>query len=232
MEITDLQQRAGQMLEKGNTMESYPYEYDRYNRSRPGKPQQQQNYEGRNSPANSNQQQSYVPGYQWLPQAGAAQQPNQAQGYAPMPTRQRVPQAQVSQGLNQQQGYAPTKQRMPQAGTTQKPKGPKPMAKARALALVNTLKKSLVVASLATFVSFSGLAAFHQVSTTASKTASTSSTSSQSSGKNVLKQTGGSNIGTSSSSGSSSSSSQGTSSSSTGSSSSSSSSAVSGSSVS
>lgn len=139
------------------------------------------------------------------------------------------------------QQYAdPASQLVPQGAVSQKPKQakPKPMPKARALALVNTLKKSLVVASLAAFVSFGGLAAFHQVGTTASKTASTSSTStssSQNSSKNILKQTGGNKIGTStsskgttSSSSSSSSSSQGTSSGT----SSSSSSAASGSSVS
>jgi hypothetical protein len=135
----------------------------------------------------------------------------------------------------QQQYAAPARQPVPQlrqGAVSQKPvqAKPKPMPKARALALVNTLKKSLVVASLAAFVSFGGLAAFHQVGTTSSGAASTSSTStssSQNSGKNILKQTGGNNIGTSTSS-------QGTSSSSSSSSgtSSSSSSAVSGSSVS
>lgn len=129
----------------------------------------------------------------------------------------------------QQQYAAPASQLVQQGAVSQKPEQakPKPMPKARALALVNTLKKSLVVASLAAFVSFGGLAAFHQVGTTASNTASTSSTStssSQNSGKNILKQSGGTKIGTSSSS-------QGTSSSSS-SSTSSSSSAVSGSSVS
>lgn len=124
----------------------------------------------------------------------------------------------------QQQYAAPESQLVQQGAVSQKPKQvkPKPMPKARALALVNTLKKSLVVASLAAFVSFGGLAAFHQVGTTASNTASTSS--SQNSGKNILKQSGGTKVGTSSSS-------NGTSSSSS-SSTSSSSSAVSGSSVS
>jgi hypothetical protein len=129
----------------------------------------------------------------------------------------------------QQQYAAPASQLvqpLPQGAVSQKPVQvrPKPMPKARALALVNTLKKSLVVASLAAFVSFGGLAAFHQVGTTASKTATTSSTStssSQNSSKNTLKQTGGNKIGTSTSS-------QGTSSGT----STSSSSAVSGSSVS
>ena len=143
----------------------------------------------------------------------------------------------------QQQYAAPASQRaqqLPQGAVSQKPKQakPKPMPKARALALVNTLKKSLVVASLAAFVSFGGLAAFHQVGTTASKTASTSSTStssSQKSGNSILKQTGGTKIGTSSTSKATSSSSSNSSSSSQGTSSgtsSSSSSAVSGSSVS
>lgn len=164
-------------------METYPYEYDRYNQPTVGRSRQQQNYEGRSFPANS----------------------NQPQAYAPTLTRQRVPQAGGSQKLNQQQSYAPTptQQRVPQAGATQKPKGPKPMPKARALALVNTLKKSLVVASLAAFVSFGGLAAFHQVGATATKTASastTSTSSTQTNSKNFLKQSGGNTSGTSSSS--------------------------------
>lgn len=115
-------------LEEGNTMERYPYEYDRYHRSMAGKPQ---------------------------------------------------------------------------AGTMQKPKPPKPMPKVRALALVDTLKKSLVVASLAAFVSFGGLAAFHQVSTTTTKAASastTSTSSTQKNSKNFLKQSRGNTSGASSSS--------------------------------
>ncbi|MEO8973496.1 MAG: hypothetical protein ABI406_18060, partial [Ktedonobacteraceae bacterium] len=129
-------------------MEKHPYEYGQYEQfgsSISGKSQQNQLYEGMGFPASASQQSQYAPQNGRLSQTGA------------------------NQKLGQQQGYAPTQQRVPQAGTTQKsgaPK-PKPMPKIRALALVNTLKKSLVVASLAAFVSFGGLAAFHQVGTTA-----------------------------------------------------------------
>src|SRR5579863_1840636 len=134
-------------------------------------------------PANSDQQQSYAPTYQWLPQigVGVAENPAQQQGYAYTSTRQREPQAGVAQRHNQPQGYSPTQQRVPPAAVNQQSKAskPKPMPKARALALVSTMKKAIVVASLTTFVSFGGLAAFHQIGTTASKTTSVTSTSSQ-----------------------------------------------------
>lgn len=227
-------------------MEKHPDKYSQYEQFGPAhsqKPQKAQYHEVIGFPANSDQPQPYVPTYQWLPRSGVTQKPNQQQGYAPATWQH----SQAPVGQKQYQ------QRVPQASVAQKPKPPKPMPKARALALVDKMKKSLVVVSLAAFVSFGGLAAFHQVGVSANKTASTSSTSSttstssQSSSKNFLKQTGGSNTGTSSSSsgtssgtsgssstGSSSSTSQGSSSStsSTGSSSSSSSPAVSGSGVS
>ena len=52
-------------------------------------------------------------------------------------------------------------QKPQQRSVDQKPKPLKPMPKARALALVRAFKKWLVVASLAAFVSFSGLVAYH-----------------------------------------------------------------------
>jgi hypothetical protein len=80
------------------------------------------------------------------------------------------------------------------------------MPRARALALTNTLKRWLVIASIVGFGAFGGLVAFHQVGTTASQTSSTSSntnsTSSSSSqnSNNFLNQQGGNTSGTSSSS--------------------------------
>ena len=74
--------------------------------------------------------------------------------------------------VSQNQGLA-------QRGVGQKSKPPERMPKARALALVRTFKKWLVVASVVSFGTFSGLAAFHQVSTTTSQVTNTSSGNSQ-----------------------------------------------------
>src|SRR5207245_2228404 len=93
----------------------------------------------------------------------------------------------------------------------QKPRPPEKMPKARALALVRTLKRWLVVASLVSFGTFSGLVALHQVGSTtvASQSSSTSSGSSQTTSSSnsstqnsssSLNQQGGNNIGSSSSS--------------------------------
>ena len=99
-----------------------------------------------------------------------------------------------------------------QHGAGQTPRAPETMPRARALALANTLKRWLVIASIVGFGAFGGLVAFHQAGTTASqtssassKTNSTSSSSSQNS-NNFLNQQGGNTSGTSSSSTSSSSS--------------------------
>jgi hypothetical protein len=91
-------------------------------------------------------------------------------------------------------------------------KTPQKMPKARVLALTNTLKKWLAIASIVSFGTLSGLVAFHQVGTTAAQTSSGSSTTNSttsSSSKNsnsFLQQQGGNTGGTSSSSTSSSSS--------------------------
>lgn len=97
-------------------------------------------------------------------------------------------------------------QEMRQQNVGQKPKVPEKMPKARVLALSNTLKRWLAVASIIGFGTFGGLVAFHQVGTTASQTSSgsskansTSSSSSQNS-NNFLKQQGGNSSGTTSSS--------------------------------
>jgi hypothetical protein len=101
-----------------------------------------------------------------------------------------------------------------QKGGVQKPKQPERMSKARALGLVRSFKKWLVVASIVTFGSFSGLVAYHQIGTTAinptssgssqstssSSSSSNSSNSSNSSSNGYFNQQGGSNFGSSSSS--------------------------------
>jgi hypothetical protein len=102
--------------------------------------------------------------------------------------------------------YRPVSSPSRQQHLDQKPKPPKPMPKARALALVRTFKKWLVVASLAAFVSLSGLVAYHHVGTAASQPSSGSSqttptTSSSSQDSNgFLNQQGGNNFGSSNSS--------------------------------
>jgi len=112
-------------------------------------------------------------------------------------------------------------QRPQQRDGVQKPKQAERMPKSRALALVSKFKKGLVVASLVSFGTVSGLAAFHQIGTTSSTTSKTSSGSSQSTSSSqnsssFLNQ-GGNNLGSSSSSTGSTSSSSNSSSSVTGS---------------
>ena len=103
--------------------------------------------------------------------------------------------------VSQNQGLA-------QRGVGQKSKLPERMPKARALALVRTFKKWLVVASVVSFGTFSGLAAFHQVSTTSQATNTSSgtsqktstTTSSSQSSNSFLNQQGSNNFGSSNSS--------------------------------
>ena len=104
-------------------------------------------------------------------------------------------------------------QKLPQHGIGQKPGTQVKMPKARALALANSLKRLLAVASIVGFGMFGGLVAMHQVSTTTQSTQSTSgssttsskSSSSSQNSNNFLNQQGGNTSGTSSSSTSSSS---------------------------
>ena len=110
---------------------------------------------------------------------------------------------------NEQQLPRPQNQGMRQQNVGQKPRAPEKMPKARALALANTLKRWLAVASIVGFGTFGGLVALHQVGTTASQstqsssgssnTSSTSSSSSQNS-NSFFNQQGGNTSGTSSSS--------------------------------
>jgi cytoskeletal protein RodZ len=98
-------------------------------------------------------------------------------------------------------------QKLPQRSVGQKPGTQVKMPKARALALANTLKRTLAVASIIGFGMFGGLVAMHQVGTTttnttqstsgSSSTSSKSSSSSQNS-NNFLNQQGGNTSGTSS----------------------------------
>src|SRR5229473_4062850 len=117
----------------------------------------------------------------------------------------------VTAHTGQQRPAVLQNQKLQQRSVDQKPKPPKPMPKARALALARTFKKWLVIASLVSFGTFSGLVAFHQVgsTTTASQSTSTSSGSSQTTSSSnsstqnnssFLNQQGGNNIGSSSSS--------------------------------
>ena len=83
---------------------------------------------------------------------------------------------------------------------------PQKMPKARVMALTNTLKKWLAIASIVGFGTLSGLVAFHQVGTTAAQTSSGSSktnsttTSSSNNSNTFLQQQGGNTGGTTSSS--------------------------------
>src|SRR5437588_11572790 len=68
----------------------------------------------------------------------------------------------------------------PQPGSgNQKPRPPQKMPKAQTLALARMFKKWLVVASIVSFGTFSGLVALHQVGSTTTTSNSTSSKSSQ-----------------------------------------------------
>ncbi|HEX9134907.1 MAG TPA: hypothetical protein VF844_21690 [Ktedonobacteraceae bacterium] len=108
-----------------------------------------------------------------------------------------------------QQLSRPQNQGLPQRSGGQKPGAAEKMPKARALALANTLKRWLAVASIVGFGTISGLLAFHQVGTATSQstqsssgssnTNSTSSSSSQNS-NSFFNQQGGNTSGTSSSS--------------------------------
>jgi len=122
-------------------------------------------------------------------------------------TQPRTPQ-QNQLYQNKQQFLQPQNQKLPQRGIGNKPGTQVKMPKARALALANTLKRTLTVASIIGFGMFGGLVAMHQVSTTtttqstqstsgSSNSSSNSSTSSQNS-NNFLNQQGGNTSGTSS----------------------------------
>src|SRR5947207_7647151 len=116
---------------------------------------------------------------------------------------------------NEQQLSQSRSQKLPQRGIGQKPGTQVKMPKARALALANSLKRLLAVASIVGFGMFGGLVAMHQVSTTTTQSTQSTSGSSNPSSKsssssqnsnNFLNQQGGNTSGTNSSSTSSSSS--------------------------
>jgi cytoskeletal protein RodZ len=110
---------------------------------------------------------------------------------------------------NEQQLIQSQNQKMPQRNVGQKPGTQVKMPKARALALANTLKRTLAVASIIGFGMFGGLVAMHQVGTTTtqskqstsgSSTTSSNSNSSSQNSNNFLNQQGGNTSGTSSTS--------------------------------
>ena len=123
----------------------------------------------------------------------------------------------VNPQTSRQQLPRPQNAGQPARDVGQKPRAPEKMPKARALALANTLKRWLAIASIVGFGTFGGLVALHQVSSTtttsqstqtssgSSSTNSSSSSSSQNS-NSFFNQQGGNTSGTSSSSSSSSSS--------------------------
>src|SRR5437763_8691574 len=77
----------------------------------------------------------------------------------------------------------------------QEPGTPQKMPRTRVLALANTLKRWLAIASIVGFGTFSGLVALHQVGTTTTRTSSTSSQTSSSQKNNSFLNQGGTNIG-------------------------------------
>ena len=110
---------------------------------------------------------------------------------------------------NEQQLSQSQSQKLPQRGIGQKPGTQVKMPKARALALANSLKRLLAVASIVGFGMFGGLVAMHQVSTTTTQSTQSTSGSSNPSSKsssssqnsnNFLNQQGGNTSGTNSSS--------------------------------
>ncbi len=116
----------------------------------------------------------------------------------------------VTERTSQQRSPFLHNQRPQQRSGGLKPKPPERMPKARAVALARILKKWLVITSLVSFGTFSGLVAYHQVSTTTTANhtssgssqatpASSSSSSSQSS-NGFFNQQGGNNFGSSNSS--------------------------------
>ncbi len=110
----------------------------------------------------------------------------------------------VTSKVGQQQLSRPQNAGQPPRDIGQKPRVPEKMPKARALALANTLKRWLAIASIVGFGTFGGLVALHQVSSTTTTSQSTSTNSSSSSSSQnsngFFNQQGGNTSGTSSSS--------------------------------
>src|SRR5690242_19184421 len=84
---------------------------------------------------------------------------------------------------NEQQLLQSQNQKLPQRGVSQKPGMQIKMPKARALALANTFKRTLAIASIIGFGMFGGLVAMHQVSTTTTQSTQSTSGSSNTSSK-------------------------------------------------
>jgi hypothetical protein len=116
----------------------------------------------------------------------------------------------ITTPTNRQPSAMPNHQRPQQRVVNHKPNSSQRMPKVQALALARTLKKGIVIASLVSFGTLSGLVAFHQItgatnqvssgsSHSTSSSTSTSTSSSQSS-NSLLNQQGGNNFGSSNSS--------------------------------
>jgi len=112
-------------------------------------------------------------------------------------------------GPNEQQLLQSQNQKSLQRGAGQKPGMQAKMPKARVMALANSLKRSLAVASIIGFGMFGGLVAMHQVgntitqstqSTSGSSNTSSKSTSSSQNSNNFFNQQGGNTSGTNSTS--------------------------------
>jgi hypothetical protein len=150
------------------------------------------------NPYENNQQ---VP---WVPQQGQRYDgAYNSQPYVPYAGQRQNQEYQKYQ--RPQQAPAQQNQPLTHKSAQQKPRQPEKMSKARALALAGTLKRWLVVASFVGFGTFSGLAAFHQVSSTttsshSSSSSSQNSSSSSSTSGSSLNQSGSNNFGSSSSS--------------------------------
>ena len=132
-----------------------------------------------------------------------------------IPQQHQFYQNKLAAAKNEQQLSQSQSQKLPQRGIGQKHGTQVKMPKARALALANSLKRLLAVASIVGFGMFGGLVAMHQVSTTTTQSTQSTSGSSNPSSKsssssqnsnNFLNQQGGNTSGTNSSSTSSSSS--------------------------
>lgn len=155
---------------------------------------------------NPNQYDTHIP---WIPPQNQNQIQNLRYRNTPVVARngqQRMPVApQQRPALPPQQPPVAPQQAPIQKGVGQKPKR---MSKARTVMLARTLKRWLVIVSIVSFGSFSGLVAFHQVGSTttttqakqSSNTTQATPTTSTSSNNGFFNQQGGSNLGSSNSS--------------------------------
>ncbi|HZU70240.1 MAG TPA: hypothetical protein VFA09_23415 [Ktedonobacteraceae bacterium] len=151
-------------------METNPYEYEQ---SIPWIPQQNQMFAKKDTTAMKEQTAWPLSPAQYRGQQQRVSAQRLQNVVAPLADARREGQSTLASA--RREGQAPVK------GTRSTRQAPKEqrMTKARALELVRRFKQWLVVASIVSFGSISGLVAYHQVATTAA-TSNTSSTTSQS----------------------------------------------------